>query len=76
MDRWNQRTQLYFRSSSSFFLGTFPATYYGAEAESKLFGIDTFFYGNPLGIFLNGNFFVFIFIFLTKKLISWRHDTE
>lgn len=55
-----------------FFLGIFPATYYGPTKESHLFGIDTFLSTSPLGIFLNGNFFVFLYIFISGYVITYQ----
>lgn len=55
-----------------FFLGVFPASYYGAAEESKLFGIDTFLSSSPLGLFLNGNFFVFLYLFISGYVITYQ----
>lgn len=53
-------------------LQVFPAAYYGSVKESKLFGIDTFLSQSPLGIFLNGNFFVFLYIFISGYVITYQ----
>ena len=55
-----------------FFLDMFPSSYYGAARDSRLFGVDTFLSQNPLGIFLNGNFFVFIYIIISGYVITYQ----
>ena len=62
-----------------FCLQYFLATYYGAEKPSMLYGIDTFLATSPLGIFINGNFFVHLFILIsgyviTYQIISMKHE--
>lgn len=62
-----------------FCLQYFLSTYYGAEKPSMLFGIDTFLATSPLGIFINGNFFVHLFILIsgyviTYQIISMKHE--
>lgn len=53
-----------------FFLKVYPASYLGASRESKLFDIDIFLSQNTLGFFLNGNFFVFLYIFISGYVIT------
>lgn len=55
-----------------FMLECFPATVYGTKETSKLFGIDTFLSTSPLGFFINGNFFVFLFILISGYVITYQ----
>lgn len=62
-----------------FCLQYFLATYYGPEKPSMLYGFDTFLATSPLGIFINGNFFVHLFILIsgyviTYQIISMKHE--
>lgn len=57
----------------------FPSTYFGNEKPSMFNGIDTFLSTSPLGFFINGNFFVHLFIFIsgyviTYQIISMKHE--
>ena len=57
----------------------FPSTYFGNEKPSMFHGIDTFLSTSPLGFFINGNFFVHLFIFIsgyviTYQIISMKHE--
>lgn len=55
-----------------FCLGLFPATYYGAAEQTRLSGIDTFLATSPLGIVVNGNFFVHLFILISGYVITYQ----
>lgn len=62
-----------------FMLAFFPATYYGATHTSFLYQFDTFLSSSPLGIIVNGNFFVHIFILIsgyviTSQIINMQHE--
>lgn len=54
------------------FLALFPSIYYGPAKESKLFGIDTYLSSSPFGIIFNGNFFVFLFLFVSGYVITYQ----
>lgn len=47
----------------------FPAAYGGREAASHLYNIDTWLADAPFNFFLNGNFWVFIFILLSGYVV-------
>lgn len=52
-----------------FFLAYFPASYYGAETASLLpGGADTLLSYKPYGVFLNGNFWVCLFLLISAYL--------
>ncbi|MCR5127043.1 MAG: acyltransferase [Lachnospiraceae bacterium] len=52
-----------------FFLANFPSSYYGAEMPSLLpGGVDTLFSYKPYGVFLNGNFWVCLFLLISAYL--------
>ena len=54
-----------------FFLGIYPATFYGSEVPSKTAsGIDTVMASHPLGAFINGNFGVCIFLMISAFLFA------
>ncbi len=53
-----------------FLLQYYPASYFGSISESHAHGIDTLLAQSPLGVFVNGNFFVFIFIFVSGYSIG------
>jgi len=55
-----------------FMLSFFPASYYGPEKESILFGIDTRLSYTPLGFIINGNFWVNIFILIAAFIPACR----
>lgn len=62
-----------------FCLWYFPATCYGSAETSHLNGFDTFLADSPLGIIVNGNFFVHLFILIsgyviTYQVISMKHE--
>ena len=52
-----------------FFLANFPASYYGTEQPSLLpGGFDTLLSYKPYGVFLNGNFWVCLFLLISAYL--------
>nr|WP_027871887.1 acyltransferase family protein [[Eubacterium] cellulosolvens] len=51
-----------------YMLAYFSAAYFGLERESRLRGIDTYLSTSPLGVFLNGNFQVCIFLLIAAFL--------
>lgn len=54
-------------------LGCFPASYYGNAEPSYLNGFDTLLASCPfLGIIVNGNFFVHLFILISGYVITWQ----
>ena len=53
-----------------FMLRYFPASYYGAEKPSLLYGVDTFLSTSPLGFIVNGNFFVHLFILISGYVVT------
>ncbi len=55
-----------------FMLAFFSASYFGAERESFLNGVDSFLASSPLGVFINGNFQVCIFLLIAAFLPAKR----
>ena len=56
-----------------FMLGSFPASHYGDAKPSLLNGFDALLPSCPfLGIIVNGNFFVHLFILISGYVITWR----
>lgn len=55
-----------------FCLQYFPAAYFGNSQPSRLNGFDTFLSTSPLGIIVNGNFFVHLFIFISGYVITYQ----
>ena len=55
-----------------FMLSFYPATYYGPEKESLLFGFDTHLSLSPLGFLINGNFWVNVFILIAAFIPAYR----
>jgi len=55
-----------------FFLQYYPATYYGEAQPSLVNGFDTFLASSPLGVFINGNFFVHLFILISGYVITYQ----
>ena len=56
-----------------FMLGGFPASFYGSASPSYLYGLDSFLASCPfLGIIVNGNFFVHLFILISGYVIAWQ----
>lgn len=55
-----------------FFLKAAPAIHYGRSRESTFFGIDYFLSESPLGFFLNGNFLVYVFVFITGFVVTYQ----
>ncbi|MCR5046388.1 MAG: acyltransferase family protein [Treponema sp.] len=56
-----------------FVLEYFPAAHFGKEKESLLNGFDTFLASRPfLGIIVDGNFFVHLFIIISGYVITWQ----
>lgn len=54
-------------------LGTFPASFYGSAKPSFLNGFDTLLASCPfLGLLVNGNFFVHLFILISGYAITWQ----
>lgn len=48
----------------------FPASIYGSEKPSLAYGIDVFLSDSPLGLIINGNFFVHLFILISGYVIT------
>jgi len=48
----------------------FPASYHGDEKPSLLNGFDTLLSSSPLGIIVNGNFFMHLFVFISGYVIT------
>ena len=55
-----------------FCLRYFPATFYGLEAASMANGVDLFLASSPLGLLINGNFFVHLYILISVYVISYQ----
>lgn len=55
-----------------FCLRYFPATFYGLEAASMANGVDLFLASSPLGLLINGNFFVHLYILISGYVISYQ----
>ncbi len=53
-----------------FFVHYFPAVYYGSLELSKAKGIDIYLSQSPIGFFLNGNFFVHLFLIISGYVIT------
>ena len=57
--------------SHHFLLGFYPAAYFGSEKESLApFGLDQVLSIHPLGVFVNGNFWVCVFLTISAFLLS------
>lgn len=53
------------------FFGTFyPAYHTGNPTDTRLFGIDSFLCNSPVGIIINGNFWVCIFLAISAYVLS------
>ncbi len=50
----------------------YPAAHYGCAQPTKANGIDTFLATSPLGLIVNGNFFVHLFIFISGYVITYQ----
>lgn len=48
----------------------FPSTYWGTAEKSMANGFDTFLSQSPLGLIVNGNFFVHLFILISGYVIT------
>lgn len=48
----------------------FPASIYGAEKPTLAYGVDVFLSDSPLGLIINGNFFVHLFILISGYVIT------
>lgn len=55
-----------------FCLQYYPATFYGSVQPTRANGIDSFLAMSPLGIIVNGNFFVHLFIFISGYVITYQ----
>lgn len=55
-----------------FFLQYYPASYYGNAQTSFLYGFDSLLASTPLGLIINGNFFVNLFIFISGYVITYQ----
>lgn len=55
-----------------FFLTAAPAIHYGRSRGSTFFGLDYFLSESPFGFFLNGNFLVNVFVFITGFVITYQ----
>lgn len=53
-----------------FFGAFYPAYHTGNNADTRLYGIDAFLCNNPLGIIINGNFWVCIFLAISAYVIA------
>ena len=56
-----------------FMLGKFPASFFGSQKPSMLYGVDTLLASCPfLGIIVNGNFFVHLFLLISGYVMAWQ----
>ena len=52
-----------------YFLGKFPASYFGSERESLLNGVDTYLSQSVFSFFMTGNFFVHLYVLITGYVV-------
>lgn len=53
-----------------YFLGKFPASYFGSERESLLNGVDTYLSQSVFSFFMTGNFFVHLYVLITGYVVA------
>lgn len=63
-----------------YFLAKFPASYYGTAKETLCNGIDTYLAQSVLSFFMNGNFFVHLYVLITGYVTAYQikkmHDFQ
>lgn len=53
-----------------YFLGKFPASYYGTARESMCNGLDVYFSQSVFSFFMTGNFFVHLYVLITGYVVT------